>query len=107
MDHDLPEFDKRPHNRVLPYTKSIFGANFVRLTGFDDGHFRVIFKSSYFVVQEGKSEPSKSQWNTLKKKMKRHHKGVFVFKETGTADCVVPTGQDYNCYYLDFGFFAN
>jgi hypothetical protein len=105
VDTDLPEFDKRPQYIVLPYTKSIFAGNFIRLEEFDDGHFRVVFKSTYFVLQEEQTEPSKSQWSTLKKKMKRHNKGVFVFKETGGVDCEAVTA-DYACYYVDFGFFA-
>jgi hypothetical protein len=103
MEYDLPEFEKRPQYQVLPYVKEVFTKNFARLIEYDDGHYRVIFKSSYFVLPEGAEEPSKSQWGTLKKKMKRHHKGVFIFKETGKADC---EGGQGDCYYLDFGFFA-
>ena len=103
MERDLPEFEKRPQYQVLPYVKEIFTRHFVRLIEYDDSHFRAIFKSSYFVLPEGIDEPSKSQWGTLKKKMKRHHKGVFVFKETGVIDC---GGEQGNCYYVDFGFFA-
>ena len=103
MEYDLPEFEKRPQHQVLPYAKEIFTKHFVRLIEFEDGHFRVVFKPSYFILPEGTGEPSKSQWGTLKKKMKRHHKGVFVFKETGTIDC---SGERSNCYYVDFGFFA-
>jgi hypothetical protein len=105
MDYDLPEFEKRPHYQVLPYAKSIFASNFIRLQEFDDGHYRIVFKSSYFVLQDEQTEPSKSQWSTLKKKMKRHNKGVFIFKETGLVDCELEKA-DYDCYYVDFGFFA-
>jgi hypothetical protein len=102
MEYDLPEFEKRPKHEVLPYVKAIFTKSFVSLDEYDDGHFRVIFKPSYFVLAEGSDKPSKSQWGTLKKKMKRHHRGVFVFKETGTVECGAEQGA---CYYVDFGFF--
>ena len=104
MNNDLPEFDKQPHDAVLPYIKSIFAANFVKLEKYEDGHFRAIFKSSYFTLQEGRTEPSKSQWSTLKKKMKRHNKNVFVFKETGQIACN-PSQVSDTCFYVDFGFF--
>jgi len=104
MDYDLPEFDKRPQHQVLPYVKQIYTGSFLKLIEYDDGHWRIVFKSTYFVLQEGKTEPTKSQWSTLKKKMKRHNRGVFVFKETGSVDCEM-SDADYDCYYVDFGFF--
>lgn len=104
MDYELPEFEKRPQYLVLPYAKQIFTANFVRLIEYDDHHFRVIFKSTYFVLQDDNTEPTKSQWATLKKKMKRHNKGVFIYKDTGLVDCGFEN-SDSECYYIDFGYF--
>jgi hypothetical protein len=106
MDYDLPEFEKRPQYLVLPYVKAVFTGSFLQLQEYDDGHYRIIFKSIYFVLQGDNTAPSKSQWSTLKKKMKRHNKGVFIFKEVGKVDCEIEAA-DYACYYVDFGFFAH
>ncbi len=106
MDYDLPEFDaKQAKQRGLPFIKGIFADALVKLNIEDDGRCRAIFKKSYFVLQEGNTEPSKSQWSTLKKKIKRHNRGVFVFKETGEIAC--SPESETMCYYLDFGFFKN
>lgn len=61
-----------------------------------DGSYRVLFSPSYFILQEGHTTPTKSQWATLKKKLKRHDNRIFVFKDVGTID---------NQYFLDFGYF--
>jgi hypothetical protein len=72
------------------------------LVEYPDGHYRALFDPALFVLPAGQSAPSKSQWNNLKKRMKRHEPLVFVFKEHGEA-----TGGDGSqCYYVDFGFFA-
>ncbi len=71
-----------------------------QLIEYDDKHFRAIFEPSYFMLAEGQSEPSKSQWNNLKKKIKRHDSRIFLFKEHGTIQVA---GE--KLYYLDFGFF--
>ncbi|MEO1289594.1 MAG: hypothetical protein AAFV93_17655 [Chloroflexota bacterium] len=104
MDYDLPEFDHAHAKRQgLVFSKSVFGEKFKKLTIEDDGRCRITFDKSYFVLQGDNTEPSKSQWSTLKKKMKRHNRGVFVFKETGETPCL-PESQT-TCYYVDFGFF--
>lgn len=101
---ELPEFQKREFYKVLPYVKSIFADAFVTLINYEDKHFRVIFKKEFFIIQEGETEVSKSQWTTLKKKFKRRDRMVFLYKETGQIACdESSTTQD--CYYLDFGFF--
>ena len=51
------------------------------------------------------TEPSKSQWSTLKKQLKRRDHQIFVFKEYGTVPCNAET--DATCLYLDFGFFLD
>ncbi len=66
-----------------------------------DGHFRVYFRLDYFTLAEDRTEPSKSQWSTLKKHLKRVNPQVFVFKETGQTEI-----EGETLYYLDFGFFA-
>ncbi len=96
---DLPKFKPRPQDYVLEFAKAVLskGENsyFHSLTEYRDGHYRVTFDAAYF----GKTDPTKSQWSTLKKRMKRHNDKVFVFKEHG----LTPEGH----YYLDFGFFAD
>jgi len=105
MDYDIPEFDaKFAKQRGLPFLTGIFNDAFVKLTIDDDGRCRAIFKKSYFVLQDDNTEPSKSQWSTLKKKMKRHNRNVFVFKETGETACNADASPD-SCFYVDFGFF--
>jgi hypothetical protein len=54
------------------------------------------------VLADGATEPSKSQWNSLKKRFKRAAPYVFMFKEHGAAEC-----EGGACYYLDFGFFED
>jgi hypothetical protein len=71
----------------------------VRIEAFDAGYFRAVFEKSYFILPEGVSVPSKSQWNTLKKRAKRIDNLVFILKEYGET-------QD-GFYYLDFGFFKS
>ncbi|RMG84976.1 MAG: hypothetical protein D6712_10260 [Chloroflexi bacterium] len=101
MSHDLPEFKPLRQEKVLAYLHRVFGEHYVKMDSFPDGHYRVYFKPGYFVIQPGKTEPSKSQWSTLKKRMKRIHPGVFIFKQTGTT-----SSKDGPVYYIDFGFFA-
>lgn len=72
----------------------------VDLIAYEDGHYRAIFKPDYFVLTG--DAPTKSQWNTLKKHLKRIDDQVFIFKEHGD----VPCGDGERCYYLDFGFFS-
>ncbi|MDZ4766290.1 MAG: hypothetical protein SGI73_17250 [Chloroflexota bacterium] len=72
------------------------------LIAFDDGHFRALFNPSYFALTEGETAPTKSQWSTLKKHLKRLDPRLFIFKEHGA------TQQDGEALlYLDFGFFAH
>lgn len=105
---DLPEFEKREMYLVLPFAKQIFGKNLIKLIPYDDGHYRAIFKPSYFTMADGQSNPSKSQWSTLKKKFKRHNKGVFLYRETGKIQCNDQNPADEpQCVYIDFGFFAH
>ncbi len=101
---DVPEFEKRPHRKVMTFTTSIFGKNLIDLRPFDNGSFRVIFKSGMFTLAEEQGEPSHSQWSTLKKRLKRHDRSTFVFKEHGHIECPTPS-EGEACYYLDFGFF--
>jgi hypothetical protein len=111
MAEGLPEFQKYPRDVTIAFAKQIFStigaphsSHFVRLEEYEDGHYRAIFRPSYFILPEGQQQPSKSQWNSLKKRIKRHNPRVFIFKEHGETPC--GAGDDGRCYYVDFGFFA-
>jgi hypothetical protein len=107
----LPEFKRVPRHRVMPFVTGVFsrpgtsGSQLAQLVEFEDGHFRAIFHAAYFDLGEGQ-EPTSSQWSSLKKRLKRHGKAVFVAKQVGRNRC--PSGapsKDPRCYYIDFGFF--
>lgn len=101
---DLPDFKKRPYDKVHQFASAVFTSSkdgkskLVKIETFDDGHYRAIFQPDYF----GDEEPTKSQWNTLKKRLKRHDRLVFVFKEHGQTE-----HKGKACHYIDFGFFAS
>jgi hypothetical protein len=101
---DLPEFEKRSRNKTMTMMTAVFSSHFVDLKQFEDGHFRVIFKSGVFTFAEEQTEPSNSQWSTLKKRLKRRDHQLFVFKDNGKTKCPPESGEG-DCYYLDFGFF--
>ncbi|MGB7340229.1 MAG: hypothetical protein WBC91_15130 [Phototrophicaceae bacterium] len=106
MDYELPEFDpKKAKRQALTLATSVFTDDFKAISISDDGRCRATFAKSYFVLQGDHTEPSKSQWSTLKKKLKRHNRGVFVFKETGESQC--SEENPTSCYYIDFGFFKH
>ncbi|MFN8371761.1 MAG: hypothetical protein U0694_02645 [Anaerolineae bacterium] len=106
---DLPEFRAHRREDVLNFVQNVL-TNDAQLKHHDvleliehkDGHYRVIFNPAYFILPEGQTEPSKSQWATLKKKFKRRDPNVFVFKEHGETKTA-----GTRSYYLDFGFFAH
>ncbi len=82
------------------------GSALLELIEYDDHHYRAIFAASYFQMALGKDIPSKSQWNTLKKKLKRRNRSIFVFREHGQIDCasVGAAQPERICLFLDFGF---
>jgi hypothetical protein len=102
---DLPPFRKLNRDQVqefisalLTNEKSGAESQLIDLVEYPDGHYRAVFDPRYFVLGEGETEPSKSQWSSLKKKLKRHDASVFVFKEHGEI------GGAKRQYYVDFGF---
>ncbi len=102
---DLPPFKKRSRAEVLAFVAPLLTneqhaeeSHLIELLEYEDGHYRVLFKPSYFILKAGQTEPTKSQWNTLKKKLKRRDATVFVLKEYGQS------GTRELQYYLDFGF---
>lgn len=108
-DHALPEFRKTKYEYAMKFVNSVFmgagGASLVRLETFEDNHFRAIFRPSYFQTSEDTTIPSKSQWNTLKKKMKRRNHAIFIFRKYGTINCggSKPSATE-TCLYMDFAF---
>ena len=110
MPSDLPQFRKVQHNYAMRIANSALagggGAALLRLIQYDDNHFRAIFDARYFALRPDQAAPSKSQWNTLKKKLKRRNRSIFVFRAHGEVDCrqaqSAPKGR--KCLYLDFGF---
>ncbi len=82
------------------------GSALLELREYEDRHFRVIFRRSYFQLKPEQNAPSKSQWSTLKKKLKRRNRTVFVFRDYGEIDCG-HRDATAPCCYLDFGFMAD
>ncbi|NWF69541.1 MAG: hypothetical protein HXY40_10685 [Chloroflexi bacterium] len=97
---NLPKFQARHFGYVHKWIAGLLShdaegrmTHLVELIAYDDGHYRALFRPAYF----GDQPPSKSQWSTLKKRLKRHEPLIFVFKQHGTLG---------DCVYLDFGFVA-
>lgn len=107
MRHELPAFRRVKRRYVSVLIHSVLsgqsGPALVELLEYDDHHFRAIFLSTYFQLPADRNEASKSQWNTLKKKLKRRNRSIFVFRAHGDIDCDGQTAEA-NCCYLDFGF---
>jgi len=105
---DLPEFKKVKTSYAQQFINGVLvgagGGSLIKLEVFEDNHFRAIFKQSYFQLAKDNDMPSKSQWNTLKKKIKRRNHSVFVFREYGQIACGEEMPDSVVCLYLDFGF---
>ncbi|MCC6613912.1 MAG: hypothetical protein IT320_10570 [Anaerolineae bacterium] len=105
---DLPRFRHRNPDEVHDLVAHILTnkvdtrSTLRRLVERDDHSFRAIFDPRYFVLADGEPTPTKSQWNNLKKKLKRTAPDIFVFKDHGQDECEPGTP---GCYYVDFGFF--
>ena len=103
---ELPEFKTQKREFVNDFLRQVFmhpnqeQSHFVRLEEHKDGHYSAVFSLNYFASPDA---PTKSQWNSLKKKLKRHDKRIFVFKDTSVIECDALGG----CGSLDFGFFAH
>ena len=116
MADDLPDLKHMKPSYVRHFVTRIFskpslkGSQFIDLITFPQGYYRAIFSRDYFELYDEQAAPTKSQWSTLKKKMKRHDRRVFVLRETGEIDCGKPVTSQATakmCFYLDFGFFAD
>jgi hypothetical protein len=106
---NLPEFARRSPEyvqtfmqRALKPAHTAHGSALREIITYDDGHYRAVFSMNYFALHEGAAEPTKSQWNTLKKHLKRIEPRLFIYKQHGT---VQHDGE--TCLYLDFAFFAH
>lgn len=110
MRQGLPNFQKVRRHVAADFISDALsgprGACLIKLIEYDDHHFRAVFHRRYFELIDGADMPSKSQWTTLKKKLKRRNRRVFVFREYGSVACseYAAFGPDQVCLYLDFGF---
>ena len=107
---DLPKFKPRHLDAVSSFVSDVLvnkqqgpDTCLRELITYQDGHYRAIFDLTYFQLGGGRVAPSKSQWSSLKKKLKRHDPRLFVFKECGVLTSVKGEARGY----LDFGFFAD
>lgn|SRR5690606_20929782 len=105
MPTTLPQFAPRNYASILEFAQIIFTNHqsdeiwLHELIAYKDHHYRAIFKPQYFILPSPTAEPSKSQWNSLKKKFKRHDRQAFVFKDYGKTET--------HLYYIEFGFFES
>ena len=110
MRKELPRFRKVKRRYAASIVHSALsgpqGSALLTLLEFEDRHFRAIFDISYFQLAEGKDMPSKSQWNSLKKRLKRRDRSLFIFRQYGRLDCgdQAKTSSADTCLYIDFGF---
>jgi len=103
---ELPPFRRVPRHIASRFIHSALtgarGPALIQLRQYEDYHYRAIFAAHYFVLAEGSHTPSKSQWSTLKKKLKRRNPSVFVLREHGQLPC--PGAYAGQCLYIEFGF---
>ena len=85
---NLPHLSKPPAPYVERYLQQVFADHFVAVEELEDHLYRAVFALDYFQRDEPSTEtaPSKSQWNTLKKRMKRINHGVFTSREHGILE---------------------
>jgi hypothetical protein len=95
----LPDFLPTPPEYAHAFAVRVFGDALVGVTEGTQHTFRALFELSYFTLADDATEPSRSQWNTLKKRMKRMNPAVSALKSTGIQDC-----GELSCGYVDFGF---
>jgi len=95
----LPDLQPTPIEYAQSYGERVFGERLVVVKPQPENVYRALFRQAYFTIQPGNDKPSRSQWNTLKKRMKRVHPGVFVLREYGETQ---HAGQ--TVCYIDFGF---
>lgn len=110
VSSELPAFRKvkRSYAATLVHgaLRSPNGSSLLQLIEFEDHHFRAIFDLKQFQLADGKRLPSKSQWNSLKKRLKRRDRSIFIFRQYGPIECNAhgKALAAHTCLYLDFGF---
>lgn len=110
MSNELPRFRKVKRGYAASIVQSVLsgpgGSALLQLVEFDDNHFRVVFDIKQFNLVNAGDLPSKSQWNTLKKRLKRRDRSIFIFREYGQIDCAAGGKRlaADTCLYLDFAF---
>ena len=110
MKNELPPFRRVRRGFAASIIQSVLsgpgGAALLKLDEYDDGHFRAVFSIRYFQLADERDLPSKSQWNTLKKRLKRRDRSIFIFRRYGEINCgkagLKRRGE--TCLYIDFGF---
>lgn len=113
MTKGLPQFRKVKRSYAASIAhgalSSSRGAALLQLLEFDDHHFRAVFDLKHFELGKGNTLPSKSQWNSLKKRLKRRDRTIFIFRAYGQIDCGAPGKHSAAaaCLYIDFGFRLN
>lgn len=106
---DLPRFRHRDYDTTRTFAAQMLTnhvdaiSTLMRLTEREDHSFEAVFSARYFVLEDGVTEPTKSQWNSLKKRFKRSESSIFIFKDHGACAC--PDGEP-GCFYLQFGYYA-
>lgn len=95
----LPDLLTTHLDYATDYVETVFGDDLIAVQPRPDNVHRALFEQGYFTIQPGNDKPSRSQWNTLKKRMKRVNRGVFILREYGET----PHQGDTVCY-IDFGF---
>ena len=110
MSSELPPFRRVKRRYAASIIQSALsgprGPAVLKLEENETGRFRVIFSASFFQLAEGRAQPSKSQWNTLKKRLKRRDRTIFIFRDYGVLDCAEAGTKRRGeiCLYLDFAF---
>ena len=106
MHSEIPTFRHVKRSYVARLIHSALsnerGSALLELIEFEDNHFRVVFAASYFQLAAGSDGPSKSQWNTLKKKLKRRDRSIFIYRAHGKLQSAAAESDDK--YFLDIGF---
>lgn len=105
----LPEFRKARREEAMAYARTMLTnehqtppiSHLLDVVAHEAGYFRVLFDPKYFILPEDQDAPTKSQWNSLKKKFKRHNRLAFVLKEHGETQF-----KGNSVYWLEFGYFA-
>ncbi|MCY3778881.1 MAG: hypothetical protein OXG78_01105 [Chloroflexi bacterium] len=110
MENELPPFRRVKKRFAASIIQNVLsgprGCALLKLHEYEDGHYRAVFAASHFDLPAGRMLPSKSQWNTLKKRLKRRDHSLFIFRDYGAIDCDKAgiSMRNQTCLFIDFGF---